>query len=214
MAEPVAVFVVDDHPAVRAGLAAFIRAHPDLAHAGEAARLEGLAAAVGASGARVVVMDLVLPDGDGAAAVAELAAVLPEVAVLVVTSHGTEDRVLAALRAGARGFLLKDAGPEEVARAILAVARGEAVLDPKVAPAVIATAAGAPSALDALTGREREVLALLGEGLTNRAISRRLVISEKTAKHHVGAVLRKLGVPDRTQAALLAVRAGLAGGGS
>ena len=104
---------------------------------------------------------------------------------------------------------MKEAGPSELVAAILAVARGEAVLDPKVAQAVISAAAGAPSPLDSLTPREREVLGLLGAGLTNRQISRRLVISEKTTKHHVGSVLRKLGVSGRTQAALVAARAGL-----
>jgi DNA-binding NarL/FixJ family response regulator len=211
MAEPVRVFVVDDHPAVREGLRAFVDAHPDLVHAGEAAGVAGVADAVAAARADVVVMDLVLGDGDGEAAIAQIAARVPAAAVLVLTSFGSGDRVIGALRAGARGYLLKEAGPGELARAVRAVARGESVLDPKVAGQVIAGATGAPSPLDALTAREREVLALLGEGLTNREISRRLVISEKTVKHHVGAVLRKLGVPDRTQAALVAVRAGLAG---
>ena len=131
--------------------------------------------------------------------------------MLVLTSFGSEERVIGALRAGARGYLMKEAGPSELVTAILSVARGEAVLDPKVAEAVIAAAAGAPSPLDSLTPREREVLALVGAGLTNRQISRRLVISEKTTKHHVGSVLRKLGVAGRTQAALVAARAGLIG---
>jgi len=211
MAEPVRVFVVDDHPAVREGLRAFVEAHPELAHAGEAAGVTGVAEAVAAAGADVVVMDLVLGDGDGETAIAQIAARVPEAAVLVLTSFGSGDRVIGALRAGARGYLLKEAGPGELARAVLSVARGESVLDPKVAGEVIASATTAPAPLDALTARERQVLGLLGEGLTNREISRRLVISEKTTKHHVGSVLRKLGVPDRTQAALVAARAGLAG---
>jgi DNA-binding NarL/FixJ family response regulator len=209
MADPVRVFVVDDHPAVREGLRAFVEARPELEHVGESPDAVGVADAVLAAGAGVVLMDLVLPSGDGVAAIAALASRAPAVAVLVLTSFGSADRVIAALRAGARGYLMKDAGPDELARAILAVARGEAVLDPKVASAVIATATSAPSAVDALTPREREVLGLLGLGMTNRQISRRLVISEKTTKHHVGSVLRKLGVPDRTQAALVAVRAGV-----
>jgi DNA-binding NarL/FixJ family response regulator len=157
-------------------------------------------------------MDLVLPAIEGAEAIAELAARAPGLPVLVLTSFGSQDRVIAALRAGARGYLLKDAGPAELARAIAAVAAGDGALDPKVTSAVIGAAAAARSPLDDLTAREREVLDLLGAGLTNREISRRLVISEKTVKHHVSAVLRKLGVPDRTQAALVAVRAGLGRG--
>ncbi len=158
-------------------------------------------------------MDLVLPGVDGAEAIAELTARAPELPVLVLTSFGSEDRVIAALRAGARGYLLKDAGPAELARAIRAVARGEGALDPKVTSAVIgAAASGRVARSTSSPGREREVLDLLGAGLTNREISRRLVISEKTVKHHVSAVLRKLGVPDRTQAALVAVRAGLGRG--
>lgn len=209
MNEPVRVFAVDDHPAVREGLRAFVEARPGLRWAGAADGSGDLVAAARAAGAGVVVMDLVLPGVDGAAAIADMAARAPDLPVLVLTSFGSEDRVLAALRAGARGYLLKDAGPADLARAILAVARGEGALDPKVTSAVIASAASARSPLDGLTAREREVLDLLGGGLTNREISRRLVISEKTVKHHVSAVLRKLGVPDRTQAALLAVRAGL-----
>ena len=211
MADPVRVFAVDDHPAVREGLRAYVEARPDLAWAGEGDGTGDVVGAALASGADVVVMDLILPGADGVAAIAALAARAPDLPVLVLTSFGSDDRVIAALRAGARGYLLKNAGPGELARAILAVARGEAVLDPQVTAAVIASAATARSPVDSLTGREREVLALLGEGLTNREISRRLVISEKTTKHHVSSVLRKLNVPDRTQAALVAVRAGLAG---
>jgi DNA-binding NarL/FixJ family response regulator len=210
--EPVRVFVVDDHPAVREGLRAFVEAREGLAWAGEADGSGDLVAAARAAGAGVVVMDLVLPGVDGAEAIAELTARAPELPVLVLTSFGSEDRVIAALRAGARGYLLKDAGPAELARAIRAVARGEGALDPKVTSAVIGAAASGRSPLDQLTGREREVLDLLGAALTNREISRRLVISEKTVKHHVSAVLRKLGVPDRTQAALVAVRSGLGRG--
>lgn len=210
MPEPVRVFVVDDHPAVREGLRAFIDAHPDLEHAGEAADGASVVAALAPARADVVLMDLVLGADDGVATIARLTADSPGVAVLVLTSFGSEDRVIAALRAGARGYLLKDAGPGEVARAILAVARGEAVLDPKVAAAVIGAATSADAPLRSLTPREGEVLALLGLGLTNREISRRLVISEKTVKHHVGSILRKLAVADRTQAAIVAVRSGLA----
>lgn len=212
MDEPVRVFVVDDHPAVREGLRAFVEARPGLEWAGEADGSGDLVAAALEARAGVVVMDLVLPGIEGAEAIAELVARVPDLPVLVLTSFGSEDRVLGALRAGARGYLLKDAGPADLARAIRAVAAGDAALDPKVTGAVIGAAASARSPLEDLTGREHEVLDLLGAGLTNREISRRLVISEKTVKHHVSAVLRKLGVPDRTQAALVAVRAGLGRG--
>jgi NarL family two-component system response regulator LiaR len=210
--EPVRVFVVDDHPAVREGLRAFVEAREGLEWAGGSDGSGDPVADALAARAGVVVMDLVLPGVEGAEAIAGLVARAPGLPVLVLTSFGSEDRVIAALRAGARGYLLKDAGPAELARAIRAVAAGDGALDPKVTSAVIGAAASARSPLDDLTAREREVLDLLGAGLTNRQISRRLVISEKTVKHHVSAVLRKLGVPDRTQAALVAVRAGLGRG--
>jgi DNA-binding NarL/FixJ family response regulator len=213
VAEPVRVFVIDDHPAVREGLRAFVEARPGLEWAGDSDGSGDLVAEALAARSGVVVMDLVLPGIEGAEAIAELVSRAPDLPVLVLTSFGSQDRVIAALRAGARGYLLKDAGPAELARAIVAVAAGDGALDPKVTSAVIGAAASARAPLDDLTAREREVLDLLGAGLTNREISRRLVISEKTVKHHVSAVLRKLGVPDRTQAALLAVRAGLGRGG-
>jgi len=207
--DPVRVFVVDDHPAVREGLRAFIDTYPELEHAGEAADGEAAVEAVPAARPDVVLMDLELPGIDGVAAIARLRARDPGLAVLVLTSFGSEERVIGALRAGARGYLMKEAGPSELVTAILAVARGEAVLDPKVAQAVISAAAGAPSPLDSLTPREREVLALVAEGLTNAELAERLYISPRTAGVHVSNILAKLGMSSRTEAAAWAVRSGL-----
>ena len=136
--------------------------------------------------------------------------------MIVLTSFLDDDKLLPALRTGAAGYLLKNAEPREVARAVRAAHAGEALLDPVVAARLVETlaAAGAEEPLDRLTPREREVLVLIGRGLPNKRIARELEVSEKTVKTHVGHVLAKLGVGDRTQAAVVAVRAGLVDPGS
>jgi DNA-binding NarL/FixJ family response regulator len=134
---------------------------------------------------------------------------VPGARVIVLTSFLDDEKVLPALRAGAAGYLLKNAAPQELARAIRAASAGEVVLDPVVAARLVDTLAGGVEPLDLLTPREREVLELIGRGFPNKLIARELGLSEKTVKTHVGHVLAKLGVTDRTQAAVLAVRAGL-----
>jgi two-component system, NarL family, response regulator LiaR len=155
-------------------------------------------------------MDLVMPRLDGVAAMRRLRERIPSARVIVLTSFLDEDKLFPALRAGAAGYLLKNAEPQEVVRAIRAAHAGETLLDPAVAARVVeALAASDGDPLDRLTRREREVLVLIGRGYPNKRIARELAVSEKTVKTHVGHVFAKLGVTDRTQAAIVAVRAGL-----
>ncbi|MGH3985009.1 MAG: LuxR C-terminal-related transcriptional regulator [Pseudonocardiaceae bacterium] len=153
----------------------------------------------------IVLLDLVLPGLSGLETARRLRDTHPDVKVVVLTSFSGQDSVLPAVRAGVAGYLLKDVGPAELAGALRSVHRGGAPLHPRVAAAVMHSV----TQRDPLTTREREVLRLTGRGLSNRLIARELVLSEKTVKAHVSAILSKLGVADRTQAALLAVRDGL-----
>jgi two-component system, NarL family, response regulator LiaR len=211
MADPIRVLVVDDHAVVREGLRAFLELQEGIAVAAEAA--DGREAVETAVRLRpdVILMDLVMPHLDGIGAMRELRERVPEARVIVLTSFLDDDKLLPALRLGAAGYLLKNARPEEVARAVRAAAAGEALLDPVVAARLVETLAsdGGEDPLDRLTPREREVLVLLGRGFPNKLIARELGLAEKTVKTHVGHVLAKLGVADRTQAAVVAVRAGL-----
>jgi len=203
------VLLIDDHAVVREGLRAFLELQEGIEVVGEAADgAEGLAEAERLR-PDVVLMDLLMPGLDGVAAMRELRGRLPAARAIVLTSFLDEDWLLPALRAGAAGYLLKNAPPAEVARAVRAAHAGEAVLDPVVAARLVETLARDDEPLDRLTPREREVLVLLGRGFPNKQIARELHLSEKTVKTHVGHVLAKLGVADRTQAAVAAVRAGL-----
>jgi NarL family two-component system response regulator LiaR len=159
----------------------------------------------------VVLMDLVMPRMDGVEAIRRIAAERPATRVIALTSFLDDDKVLPAVRAGAAGYLLKDVGPPDLVRAIRTVHGGQALLHPAVAARVLEEVVSPSGDLTpALTPREREVLALLGRGMANKRIAQELGISEKTVKIHVSRVLHKLGVADRTQAALLAVKEGLA----
>jgi DNA-binding NarL/FixJ family response regulator len=158
-------------------------------------------------------MDLVMPRLDGVGAMRELRQRQPEIRVVALTSFLDDERLLPAIQAGAAGYLLKDAEPDEVTRAIRAAHEGEAVIAPAAAARLVeAIAKDHPSPRDRLTTREHEVLELIAHGRSNKRIALELGISEKTVKAHVGRVLAKLGVADRTQAALLAVREGLVSG--
>jgi two-component system, NarL family, response regulator LiaR len=210
---PIRLLIVDDHEVVREGLRAFLGVQEDVEVVGEAA--DGAAALEQAELLRpdVILMDLVMPRLDGVSAMRELRTRRPECRVIVLTSFLEDERLLPAIEAGASGYLLKDAAPSELARAIRAAHAGEAVIDPTVAARLVRAlsdrTAPQPDRTTALTKRELEVLALIGQGRSNKRIAFELGISEKTVKAHVGHVLAKLGVSDRTQAALLAVRQGL-----
>jgi DNA-binding NarL/FixJ family response regulator len=212
----IGVLIVDDHAVVREGLRAFLELQDDIEVVGEAA--DGAEALQRARDLRpqVILMDLVMPGLDGVAAMRELRRRASESRVIVLTSFLEEERLLPAIRAGAAGYLLKNAAPGELVRAIRAAHAGEAVIDPTAAATLVrALADGAPGTsadTQRLTGREREVLELIARGHSNKRIALVLGISEKTVKTHVGHLLAKLDVTDRTQAALLAVRDGLVAG--
>jgi len=207
------VLIADDHEVVREGLRTFLSLQEGIAVVGEAA--DGEAAVREAEHVRpdVVLMDLVMPRQDGVGAMRELRRRLPATRVIVLTSFAEDERLLPAIQAGAAGYLLKSVAPSELARAIRAAHRGEALLDPRVAARLVDALAQRPGEPPParLTPREREVLALIGRGLSNKRIAFELGLSEKTVKTHVSNLLHKLGVTDRTQAAVHALRAGLLG---
>jgi two-component system, NarL family, response regulator LiaR len=202
------VLIVDDHAVVRRGLRSFLDLQPDVEVVGEAA--DGAAGEEMTANLHpdVVLMDLVMPDTDGIATIRRLREAREKPTVLVLTSFLDDVHVFSALQAGAAGYLLKDVQPDELVRAIRQVHAGESALHPKVAARLVQHTAQ-PSGFADFTPREREVLRLLAEGFANKEIARRLSLSEKTVKTHVSNILKKLGVADRTQAALLAVRRGL-----
>ena len=199
------VVIADDHAVVRAGLGQLLATFPDVELVGAAANGEEAVSLCAERAPDVVLMDLEMPVLDGIEATRRIRAAQPEVAVVVLTSFSDRERILKALDAGAVGYLLKDAEPDALARAITAAARGEAPLDPKAARALL-SARRAASPAHGLSDREREVLAMVAEGLPNKVIAQRLGISEKTVKAHLTSVYREIGVTDRTQAALWAQR--------
>jgi DNA-binding NarL/FixJ family response regulator len=214
---PIGVFIVDDHAVVRSGLAAYIAVIDDLAFAGEAADGEEAVRRLAELAARdslpdVVLMDLVMPNTNGIEATAQIVERFPTCRVVILTSFGEVERVNAALRNGAVGYLLKDAEAAEVAAAIRAAVRGEVHLDSEVARRLTQDLRTGPAGPALLTPRERQIFVLLGEGRSNREIANILVISERTARTHVSSVLSKLNLTSRTQAALMAVREGLVPG--
>jgi len=205
------VLIVDDHAVVREGLRTFLELQDGIAVAGEAADGEQAIMQAEALAPDVVLMDLVMPRLDGVGAMRELRRRLPQTRVIVLTSFAEDERLLPAIQAGAAGYLLKNVAPSELARAVRAAHAGEALIDPVIAARLvdaIAQSAGEPVP-ERLTAREQEVLALIARGYSNKRIALELGIAEKTVKTHVGHVLAKLGVSDRTQAAVHAVRMGL-----
>jgi DNA-binding NarL/FixJ family response regulator len=205
------VLLAEDHALVRAGLAELLNNAPDMQLVGAAA--DGAEAVALASDRRpdVVLMDLSMPVLDGIEATRRIVAADPDARVVVLTLLSDRERILGALDAGALGYLLKDVEPDELCRGIRAAAAGGSPLAPAAARAVLSARSQSRPDAD-LTGRERAVLALVGRGLPNKLIARRLDISEKTVKAHLTNVFRRIGVSDRTQAALWAQRHGLADG--
>lgn len=202
------VVIVDDHPLVRAGLESLLATAPDIEVAGVAddgAQAEPL---VADKSPDVVLMDLSMPGMDGTEATRAVRAAHPDVPVVILTTFSDRERILAALDAGAIGYVLKDAEPDELVRAVRAAAGGDAPLSPRAARELLGATRRAEG-LDQLSNREREVLALVREGLANKVIAMRLGIAEKTVKAHLTSVYESIGVSDRTGAALWARDRGL-----
>jgi NarL family two-component system response regulator LiaR len=209
---PARVMLVDDHAVVRQGLRTFLDLQDDITVVGEAKDgVEALRLAQELE-PEVVLMDLIMPRMDGIETVRRMKAMRPHTQIIVLTSFGDDQKVFAAIRAGATGFLLKDVSPQDLAAAIHAARRGEASLAPGIATKLlqeIAIGANPPAEEHALTDREYAVLALIAQGRSNKQISEELSISEKTVKTHVSNILTKLHLEDRTQAAIYALKEGL-----
>ena len=210
MAEAIRVLIVDDHQVVRRGLRTFLEVQDDIEVVGEAA--DGAAGVAAAEELRpdVILMDVKMPGTDGVEALGQLRERANAARVLIVTSFTERRTVVPALRAGAAGYVHKDIDPDALAGAIRSVHAGHVLLQPEVANALLAQEGGGGGRAGSLTDREREVLALIARGRANREIARALVLSEKTVKTHVSNILMKLDLADRTQAALWAVRHGIA----
>ncbi len=211
------VVIADDHPVVREGLSALLDSVPSITVAGIAGTgREAVQAAVRLR-PQVLILDIQMPELSGIAAAAEIVRVAPDVAVLMLTMFDDDDSVFAAMRAGARGYVLKGAQQDEIVRAIHAVAAGEAIFGPGIARRVLGLVS-APPAVGApfpeLTGREREVLDLIASGARNAEIARRMSIAPKTVANHVSAIFAKLQVADRGEAIIAARDAGLGRGSS
>jgi two-component system, NarL family, response regulator LiaR len=200
------VLLVDDHPMVRRGLATFLKVYDDLQLAGEADSGEAALQVCAEVLPDVVLMDMVLPKMDGAAATRAIRQQFPQIQVIALTSFKEGDLIQRALEAGAIGYLLKDVSADELARAIRAAHSGRVTLSPEVAQAIVETAQQPPAPGLDLTERERQVLALLIDGLNNTQIAARLTVSPSTIKSHVSNILIKLGAASRTEAVTLALR--------
>jgi DNA-binding NarL/FixJ family response regulator len=211
--------VADDQRVVREGLVTSLSVLPGVEVVGAAADGEQAVALVSRHRPQVVLMDLRMPRVDGVEATRRILAAHPGTAVVVLTTYADDDSILAALRAGALGYLTKDAGREQIARALHAAAEGQAILDPVVRARLVAAAGPVPDAVpsrplpDGLTAREAEVLALIATGRTNAQIAAALVVSPSTVKTHINNVFAKTGVTDRAQAVSYAYSHGLAGQG-
>lgn len=210
--EKITVLIVDDHAVVRQGLRTFLELQDDIEVVGEA---ENGAQAVDQTrqhGPDVVLMDLVMPEMDGIEATRRISALRPDTKVIALTSFAADDKVFPAIKAGASGYQLKDVSPSDLADAIRAAHRGETQLHPEVAKKLMDQVAGRAEepAPEELTERELEVLRLVASGLSNKEIAQELTISDKTVKTHISSILSKLHLADRTQAAIYALKKGLA----
>ncbi|MGW6781755.1 response regulator [Streptomyces sp. NPDC054987] len=211
--EPVRVFLLDDHEVVRRGVHDLLDAEPDLTVVGEAGTAEQALVRVPALRPQVAILDVRLPDGDGVSVCRELRSRMPDLACLMLTSFDDEEALLDAIMAGASGYVLKQITGTDLVTAVRTVASGQSMLDPGATARVMARLRGrAPheersQGLPGLTDREREILALVGEGLTNREIGKKLYLAEKTVKNNISRLLAKLGVERRVQAAVIATQA-------
>jgi NarL family two-component system response regulator LiaR len=210
MADLISVLIADDHPFVRHGLRTYLETLDDMDVVGEAS--DGAEAVELAERLLpdVVLMDLVMPELDGVEATRRIRVASPATKVIALTSFDDDEKVFPAIKAGAAGYLLKDVSPADLADAVRKASRGEALLAPSVAARLMQEVSGERTASAGLTERELEVLRLIARGMSNKLIAHELVVSEKTVKTHVSNILAKLHLADRTQAALYAVREGLA----
>ena len=207
MSDPVRVFLLDDHEIVRRGLADLLAEEEGIVVVGEASEVAGATEAILAAQTTVAVLDGRLPDGSGIDVCRDVKSAASGIGCVILTSYDDDEAVLAAVLAGADGYLLKEVRATRLVEGIRKIAAGESLLDPTVVERVMARISGADapgSPLSVLTPREREILALIAEGLSNREIGGRLFLAEKTVKNYVSGVLAKLGMQRRTQAAVLA----------
>ncbi|MFF4042093.1 response regulator [Streptomyces sp. NPDC001816] len=208
---PIRVFLLDDHEVVRRGLADLLDAEPDISVVGDADTAEHALTRGPALRPHVAVLDVRLPDGDGISVCRELRSRMPELACLMLTSFDDEEALLDAIMAGASGYVLKQIKGSDLVSAVRTVASGQSLLDPATTARLMrslragpAETPALPPELASLSPRERDILALIGDGLTNREIGNKLYLSEKTVKNHISRLLAKLGVQRRVQAAVLA----------
>jgi DNA-binding NarL/FixJ family response regulator len=203
------VFLLDDHEIVRRGVKDMLESEPDITVVGEAGTAESALARIPALMPDVAVLDVRLPDGDGVTVCREIRSRMPEIACLMLTSFGDDQALFDAIMAGAAGYVLKQIRGADLVGAVRTVASGESMLDPEAASKVMARMRDQASRSDplaGLTGQERRILELIGEGLTNRQIGERMYLAEKTVKNYVSALFAKLGMERRTQAAAYASR--------
>jgi NarL family two-component system response regulator LiaR len=213
MTPPIRVLIADDHAIVRKGIRALLSVKPDMEVVGEASDGAETVAQAQALRPDVILMDLVMPGMDGIEATRQIVGQQRGVRILVLTSFAADDKVFPAIKAGALGYLLKDSGPDDLVQAIHQVYRGEPALEPSIARKVLLELSQPPKeplTPEPLTERELEVLGLIAQGRSNREIAEQLVIAEMTVRTHVSNILSKLHLASRTQAALYALREGLA----
>ena len=208
---PIRVFLLDDHEVVRRGLTDLLDAEPDISVVGDADTVEHALVRGPALRPHVAVLDVRLPDGDGITVCRELRSQMPELACLMLTSFDDEEALLDAIMAGASGYVLKQIRGSDLVSAVRTVASGQSMLDPATTARLMSSlradpveTPSVPPELEGLSTRERDILALIGDGLTNREIGKKLYLSEKTVKNHISRLLAKLGVQRRVQAAVLA----------
>jgi two-component system, NarL family, response regulator DevR len=209
-ARPIRVLIVDDHDVLASSLAMMLDAEPDITAVGVATTLEQARALIGSAQPDVLLLDHRMPDGDGVTAIPSLRELRPSIGIVVLTASSADHVLLAAIEAGASGFLSKTRSLDEVTAAVRAAAAGESVISPEMLARLLPRfGRSSPHAVDELTEREREVLALVAEGLSNAAIAERLIVSVHTVRNHIASLSGKLGAHSKLEALSIAVRRGL-----